>query len=168
MTTPRTPAASNTPVHYRGNAQAIDDNVGFMIKLVHNSMNRMLDLEMAPLGLTAMQWRPIAILARGIVDTPAGLARILGVDTGAITRTLDRLEGKGLLRRARCTEDRRVVHVELTELGQEKAKAIPANIARVLNHHLRGFSSNEVAQLHHLLGRMLANGSAGGAAAPDP
>src|SRR5690606_39284534 len=64
---------------------------------------------LAPLGLTAMQWRPIAILARGIVDTPAGLARILEVDTGAITRTLDRLEAKSLLRRVRCTEDRRVV-----------------------------------------------------------
>ncbi len=166
MNPPRSPAAPDTPVHYRGNFRCMtDENVGFVIKQVYNSLNRMLDLEMAPLDLTAMQWRPIAMVARGSADTPAELARLHGVDTGAMTRTLDRLEAKGLLRRVRSQEDRRVVKIELTELGQEKARAIPANIARVLNHHLRGFSADELAQLKHLLGRMLANGSAGGA--PD-
>jgi len=165
MNAPRSPGAADTPVHYRGTARCLaDDNVGFMIKLVYNSLNRMLDLEMAPLGLTAMQWRPTAMVARGSADTPAEMARLNGVDTGAMTRTLDRLEAKGLLRRVRSHEDRRVVKIELTELGQEKAREIPANIARVLNHHLRGFSADELAQLKHLLGRMLANGSASGAA----
>jgi DNA-binding MarR family transcriptional regulator len=162
MSSNHPPAASDTPVHYRGTARCTDDNIGFMIKLVYNSLNRMLDLEMAPLDLTAMQWRPIAMVARGSAHTPAELARLHGVDTGAMTRTLDRLEAKGLLRRVRSHEDRRVVEIELTDLGQEKAKAIPANIARVLNHHLRGFSTDEVAQLQHLLGRMLANGSPSG------
>ena len=39
-----------------------EDNAGYLIKLVANSLNRMLDQEMAPLDLTAMQWRPIAML----------------------------------------------------------------------------------------------------------
>lgn len=59
-----------------------------------NSLNRMLDLEMAPLGLTAMQWRPLAMIASGRADTPAELARLINVDTGAMTRTLDRLEAR--------------------------------------------------------------------------
>lgn len=164
MNPPRPTGASDAPVHYRGAARCMaDDNLGFMIKQVYLSLNRMLDLEMAPLDLTAMQWRPLAMVARGTADTPAELARLTGVDTGAMTRTLDRLAAKGLLRRARSQEDRRVVKIELTDLGHEKAKAIPAYIARVLNHHLRGFSGDELAQLKHLLGRMLANGSASGA-----
>ena len=60
-----------------------------------------------------------------------------------MTRTLDRLEAKGLLRRNRSQTDRRVVKLELTELGETKAREIPNNIARVLNHHLRGFSADE-------------------------
>jgi DNA-binding MarR family transcriptional regulator len=80
-----------------------------------------------------------------------------------MTRALDRLEAKGLLRRNRCQTDRRVVKIELTEIGEAKARAIPPNIARVLNYHLRGFSSDEVAQLKHLLRRMIANGSASSA-----
>jgi DNA-binding MarR family transcriptional regulator len=137
----------------------MEDNAGFLIKQVSNSMNRMLDQEMAPLDLTAMQWRPIILLFKGRADTPAELARLTGMDTGAMTRALDRLEAKGLLRRTRCQEDRRVVKIELTELGEAKAREIPPNIARVLNYHLRGFSTDEVAQLMHFLRRMIANGS---------
>ncbi len=141
-----------------------EDNVGYLIKLVANSLNRMLDQEMAPLDLTAMQWRPIAMLYLGRADTPAELARLNGMDTGAMTRALDRLEAKGLLQRARSQQDRRVVKLELTELGEEKARNIPPNIARVLNHHLRGFSTDEVTQLMHFMRRMIANGSVSGAA----
>lgn len=141
-----------------------EDNVGYLIKLVANSLNRMLDQEMAPLDLTAMQWRPIAMLYLGRADTPAELARLNGMDTGAMTRALDRLEAKGLLQRARSQQDRRVVKLELTELGEEKALNIPPNIARVLNHHLRGFSTDEVTQLMHFMRRMIANGSVSGAA----
>ncbi|OZI41473.1 MarR family transcriptional regulator [Bordetella genomosp. 5] len=150
-------------VHYRADSVCMsDDNIGFLIKLVYNSMNRMLDQEMAPLDLTAMQWRPLAMIFRGRADTPAELARLIGVDTGAMTRTLDRLEAKGLLRRVRSQEDRRVIKLELTDDGQEKAREIPQYIAKVLNLHLRGFSADETAQARHLLMRMLANGSAAG------
>ena len=110
------------------------ENAGYLIKLVANSLNRMLDQEMAPLDLTALQWRPIAMVALGRADTPAELARLNGVDTGAMTRTLDRLEAKGLLRRARNQLDRRVVKIELTELGETKAREIPPNIALSLIH----------------------------------
>ncbi|CAB3925283.1 MarR family winged helix-turn-helix transcriptional regulator [Achromobacter anxifer] len=160
MTAAPPPSSSDTPVHYRGDARCVmEDNAGFLIKQVSNSMNRMLDQEMAPLDLTAMQWRPIILLFKGRADTPAELARLTGMDTGAMTRALDRLEAKGLLRRTRCQEDRRVVKIELTELGEAKAREIPPNIARVLNYHLRGFSTDEVAQLMHFLRRMIANGS---------
>lgn len=170
MSTPKTEAPSspsNAPsnVHYRADNVAMsEDNCGFLIKLVHQSLNRMLDQEMAPLDLTAMQWRPLAIIERGRAETSAELARIIGVDTGAMTRTLDRLEAKGLLRRVRSSEDRRVIKLELTDIGLSKAREIPSYIAKALNTHLRGFSSEEVRQLRHLLGRMLANGSACGTA----
>lgn len=148
--------------HYRSDShQVSNDNTGFLIKLVHLSLNRALDQEMAPLDLTAMQWRPLAMIYQGRADTPAELARLNGVDTGAMTRTLDRLEAKGLLRRSRSLQDRRVIKIELTDSGREKARQIPAYIAKVLNHHLRGFSADEVAQLKHLLRRMLANGECG-------
>ena len=157
------PPDADTPVHYRNDHRCMgEENAGYLIKLVYHSLTRMLDQEMAPLDLTAMQWRPLAMVFLGRADTPAELARLNDMDTGAMTRALDRLEAKGLLRRSRSLEDRRVVKIELTELGEAKAREIPPSIARALNHHLRGFSTDEVTQLMHFMRRMIANGSASG------
>ena len=50
---------------------------------------------------------------------PAGrLAEVTGLSSGAMTTALDRLERAGYARRARDTEDRRRVLVELTEQSQ--------------------------------------------------
>jgi DNA-binding MarR family transcriptional regulator len=155
-----TSSSSDVHQHYRGDKGCIgNDNVGFLIKMVNLSMNRALDQEMAALDLTAMQWRPMISIFKGVADTPAELARLAGVDTSAMTRTLDRLEAKGLVRRTRSSEDRRIIKVELTDSGREKGRHIPPAVARVLNQHLRGFSVEEVAQLRHMMRRMLANGS---------
>ena len=62
--------------------------------------------------------RPVGAAAdasiQGLGNTAAELARIGCVDTGAMTRMLDRLEAKGLVRRSRCPKDGRVVQLELT------------------------------------------------------
>jgi DNA-binding MarR family transcriptional regulator len=154
-----TAMADESPL-YRCDRTRVEDNPGYLIKLVFNSINRALDQEMAPLGLTATQWRPVAMIAMGRADTAAELARLNTVDTGAMTRTLDRLEAKSLVRRRRSDQDRRIVKIELTEEGHAIARDIPANIARTVNHYLRGFSEEEVRLLTHYLQRMLANGSA--------
>ena len=77
-----------------------------------------------------------------------------------MTRSLDRLEAKGLVRRERSTEDRRVIHLVLTEEGKKVARKVPPVMAEVLNNHLRGFSEDEWKQLLGLLARMVANGDA--------
>ena len=85
-----------------------EDNAGYLIKLVSSSLNRMLDQEMAPLDLTAMHGAPSPCCIAAAPTRPPSW-RATGTDTGAMTRTLDRLEAKGLLRRNRSQTDRRVV-----------------------------------------------------------
>jgi DNA-binding MarR family transcriptional regulator len=135
------------------------DNIGYIIKTVHASINRMIDHGVAPLGLTAMQWKPMVLISHRGIDTPAELARAVGVDTGAMTRTLDRLEAKGFLTRQRSLSDRRVVKLELTASGHDVVADILPAVARTLNTHLNGFSDQEIATLISLLLRMEANGN---------
>ncbi|WP_067755221.1 MarR family winged helix-turn-helix transcriptional regulator [Orrella dioscoreae] len=159
MSTPSTDPHSTPAAHYRGDSRCLsNDSIGYLIKQVYLSLNRVIDKEMAPLELTAMQWRPLIMVALRRAETPAELARLIGVDTGAITRTLDRLESKGLLRRVRSSEDRRVIKLEMTEAGQATSERIPPLLASALNLHLRGFSNEEAAVLGGLLRRMIANG----------
>lgn len=131
--------------------------VGRLIKLIFGSLVRGIDTRMQPLELTAMQWEPLLLLALGRADTVAVLARECGVDCGAMTRMLDRLEQKQLLRRRRSETDRRVVHLTLTDKGQELARQIPVIVRDELQHHLEGFSAGELGQLVALLTRMLGN-----------
>ena len=88
------------------------------------------------------------------------MARWVQVDAGSMTRLLDRLEKKGLCKRVRSTEDRRVVRVELTPEGEAAIVEVPAVLSEVLNAHLAGFSETEWHTLRGYLQRMLESGEA--------
>ena len=76
---------------------------------------------------------------------------------GAMTRMLDRLEAKGLIRRTRCSEDRRLMKLELTEEGRAAYPRMREISMSVANRFLRGFSKTEARQLEGFLNRMLDN-----------
>jgi len=135
------------------------ESVGYLIKLAHGSLQRAVDAEMMALDLTAMQWGPLMLLAMGRGETAAELARSTCTDTGAMTRMLDRLESKGLIRRVRSAEDRRVIKLELTEEGVRATEQIPQRLHHAVDLHTRGFSDEELRQLKSLLRRMIANGA---------
>ena len=133
--------------------------------------DRIIDTHMEPHGVTAAQFKVLIIMAQFGVDTPAELCRNLSLDSGSMTRMLDRLEAKGLLVRERSCSDRRVVNLSLTPRGSEVAAQIPHVLSEVLNDHLRGFSPKEFDQLLDLLRRFIANGEAlaeANKAAPGP
>jgi DNA-binding MarR family transcriptional regulator len=133
--------------------------VGRLIKQVFSSLVRRIDERMQPLELTAMQWEPMLLLSLKRADTVAALARESQVDCGAMTRMLDRLEEKQLLRRRRSETDRRVVHLHLTVKGQKVAREIVPVVVEELEIHLSGFKKEELATLVALLSRMLKNGA---------
>ncbi len=54
--------------------------------------DRIIDRHMEPFGITAAQFKVLIIMAQFDVDTPAELCRHLSLDSGSMTRMLDRLE----------------------------------------------------------------------------
>jgi|GEM_PF-77309 len=156
------PAAALKPsTYYRGEDATfrLKNNLGRLLKQTYVSLNRMIDENVMPLGLTAMQWKPLVMICYQNLNTPAEIARRAMVDTGAMTRTLDRLEAKGFLTRKRCETDRRVVNVELTESGKEVVNGILPAVANAFNAHLAGFSTQEIETLFSFLDRIIDNGS---------
>lgn len=132
---------------------------GRLLKLVLSSLLRNIDARLQPLELTAMQWEPLLLLWVGRADTVAALARECHMDCGAMTRMLDRLEHKELVKRQRSDTDRRVVNLALTDKGHEAATAIPPVLRDELARHLRDFSDQETDLLICMLQRMLDNGA---------
>jgi MarR family transcriptional regulator, multiple antibiotic resistance protein MarR len=130
--------------------------VGAFIGRARRTIVEAIDQKLAPLDISHAQWIVIMLLGDGAA-TAAELCKILVYDPGAMTRLLDRLEKKGVLRRVRAKGDRRTVRLELTAEGKRLYPRILEALVQVFNRLLRGFSKSEVRQLEDLLKRMVAN-----------
>jgi DNA-binding MarR family transcriptional regulator len=150
----RAPAA---PVFYDPDNYQPNESVGYMMRRILNMVTVEVDRELEPSDLTSAQWVPLLKLHMGSGSTVAELARGCQQDAGSMTRLLDRLETKGLVRRVRSNDDRRVVNLELTDGGRAAAKKIPAVLCGVLNAHMRGFTTEEWQLLKGMLRRILDN-----------
>jgi DNA-binding MarR family transcriptional regulator len=150
-------------MHYDVKNYPMEMNVGRLVAKIHLQIRRCLDAELAKseLGLTSSQW--VVLMNLGCSNsqqTAAELANLLNQDTGAMTRMLDRLQAKGLVKRSRSNTDRRLVHVELTEAGRRLFPQLPRVSTTVLNRVLVDFSAKEVQQLTKLLSRLLESATA--------
>ncbi len=143
-----------------------EESVGYLMRQILNIVAQEVERQLAHTDLTNAQWVPLFKLSMREASTVAELARACHLDAGATTRTLDRLEAKGLCRRVRSEEDRRVVNIALTEAGEEAASAIPGVLSRVQNAHLAGFSEEEFQTLKGFLRRILSNAKAATATPP--
>jgi MarR family transcriptional regulator, multiple antibiotic resistance protein MarR len=131
--------------------------IGGLIARVRVRLFDALDEELKPYEISAAQYVILVSLANG-VDSASGLCKGVSYDPGAMTRMIDRLERKGLVKRLRCPEDRRVVRLALTEEGKAVYPKLIASAAEVTNRGLRGFTRTEARQLEGLLQRILDNG----------
>ena len=145
---------------YRADGYAASDSVGYLMRRVLLALTQDTDKRLEPHGLTHAQWGPLFMIRKAGSATVAELARELQIDPGAMTRLLDRLEAKGLCKRVRSTDDRRVVNVALTADGEVAAAKVPVALAEVMNAHLAGFSHAEWQALKGFLRRMLDNAGA--------
>ncbi|CAB3756351.1 MarR family winged helix-turn-helix transcriptional regulator [Paraburkholderia humisilvae] len=130
-------------------------SVGFVLNKVRNQIAADMDTALKGLHVKAQHIGILMSLLRGSNTTPASLSRYLGVDSGLMTRMLDKLEALGLLVRSRDTVDRRVVNLQLTAVGQATALRITELAPDVLNARLRNFSEAEYDELRRLLHKLL-------------
>ena len=116
------------------------------------------DKRLAPLEMSAPQYIIIANLAGPQEPkSAADLCKGISYDAGAMTRMLDRLEAKGLIRRSRSAHDRRLMILELTDEGRAAYPKMREISMMVANRLLRGFTKSEARQLEGMLARMLEN-----------
>src|SRR5512133_1503509 len=131
--------------------------IGAYIGRARRTIVEAIDRELAPLDISHAQWIVVMLLGDGAASTAAELCKILIYDPGAMTRLLDRLEKKGVLRRVRARDDRRAMQLKLTADGRKLYPRILDALVQVFNRLLHGFSKSEVRLLERLLKRMVAN-----------
>jgi DNA-binding MarR family transcriptional regulator len=132
------------------------DSTGYLVNRLAASLKTALERELEPYDVTAQQWALMQALAQLEAATVVTLAGWLGVDVGAASRLIDRLESKGLVARRRTRTDGRIAEVALTVPGRALVPHLVAQAEKVLARSLRPLAPDETRQLNALLRRLLA------------
>ncbi len=79
------------------------------------------------------------------------LSERIRAQNSTVTGIIDRMEREGLVARSRSTEDRRVVHIKLTEKGARIGREIAVEPMEILRDALEGLSPAESRDLLRIL-----------------
>lgn len=105
-------------------------------------------------GLTVMEFSVLELLFhKGSVPLQKIGEKVL-MTSGNITYTVDKLEGKGLVRRINCHKDRRVTYAELTPEGNALLTRIFPRHGEAVESIMAGLTPAEQEQAIQLLKKL--------------
>ena len=141
-----------------GNAETLSagNSVSQTIKRTHGLLRHFLDRAFEHQGATFSQWIVLMCLKDGRVRTAADLSRAIEQDSGSLTRLLDQLEQRKLLKRCGNAVDRRVHDLLLTPEGSALLDALTPALIGVYNEVLSELSYADVEALLRLLNKLIA------------
>jgi DNA-binding MarR family transcriptional regulator len=121
---------------------------------IHGRLTALLAPECRPLGVTPNEALALMALAREPLPV-SGIGRIVGIRPNGASVLVDRLDGRGLVRRTRSRRDNRVVSVELTEAGVALAATLVEKASAQLRSGLAPASAAEQQMLVEILQRLV-------------
>lgn len=127
------------------------DNEARFIAQLYRKLNRALDRELSPLGLSHGRYLYLFGLYLEDGRSQQSLADALAFDKAAVTRALSRLEQDGFIERRRNPGDRRVISVYLTEQGRKLRPQMESALAAAIRDITAHLPEAKARQLRHLL-----------------
>jgi DNA-binding MarR family transcriptional regulator len=134
----------------------VETSVGYLLARTRAKLAKTLDVALVPFDITHAQGSIVLMLATGRYSTATELARELYIDAASMTRMIDRLEKRCLIRRERTRDDRRVILLKLTDSGRELGERLPPVYGDVVRRSFTGFSEEEIVSLRALLRKALS------------
>lgn len=107
------------------------DYLQFLLSTASGLASHGFHLQAAEAGLPVAEWRVLACLWDRDGNTITEIARLAQMEQSRLTKVVDRMDARGLIRRERSAEDRRLVHVWLTDTGRALADTM---VARAKQH----------------------------------
>lgn len=138
----------------------IDETLGFLVNRTAIVMRQRLETEFKRRGykITAEEWVLLNRLWQADGRTQKYLAESTVRDQTTVTRLVDRLEKKGLVKRVPDPADRRIVLARLTAKGRKLEGAlIPIALSTVIARAGAGIARRDMATTLKTLRRVLDN-----------
>jgi MarR family transcriptional regulator for hemolysin len=128
--------------------------IGLRLTRTARVVSQAFDRAMAAAGGSASIWQVLVLVRAQKWGTQAQMAEQMGITGATLTHHLNMLENRGLVRRWRDADNRRVQHVELTDAGIELFDRLRV-VAQAHDRRLRsGLSDEDIGRLGELLDRL--------------
>jgi DNA-binding MarR family transcriptional regulator len=131
-------------------------SIGYLLRRSGKLITAHIEALFTKEDVSFVQWVILMNLRDKLNITAAELCQHLCHDSGALTRVIDHMEERGLIRRHRSKEDRRVITLQLTAKGRETTETFLPRIVQLYNGLLTDFTHGEINQLIDLLTRLIA------------
>ncbi len=132
-------------------AYRIQDTVGFNLFVAQIRLKAGLARAMRPFDITPEQFAILSLLREHDGLQQREIADLLVKDRPNITRILERLEKKGLVRRHTDMDDRRAVRVHITTAGRKICPKLEQIAMDYRNQAYRGLTQSQQEQLRDML-----------------
>jgi MarR family transcriptional regulator, 2-MHQ and catechol-resistance regulon repressor len=128
------------------------NNLPFLIlmqtsKAIHDRIKE--EMTKNKLGIT--EFSVLEVLYQKGKQTIQQIGSCILVSSGSMTYVIDKLEQRGLLSRNACPDDRRVIHVTLTDDGNDLMNEIMPKYHELVDDMFDSLNSNEAETLVQLL-----------------
>jgi MarR family transcriptional regulator, 2-MHQ and catechol-resistance regulon repressor len=112
--------------------------------------------DMTKYNLSITDFSVLEVLYHKGKQTIQQIGKSILISSSSMTYVIDKLELKGLLKRNSCPDDRRVIHVTLTNTGLELMKVIMPKHEEFIDDTFGSLNTNEVDTLVLLLKKIKA------------
>ena len=136
---------------------AIEDSVGFQIRDAHRLMQRYLQSQIEPHGLSLGMWYFLRALWFEDGLTQSELSRKVGTMEPTTLAAIKAMIASGLVERRRNRHDNRKLNVYLTRKGRALKEVLLPKAMGVNAHATRGISPEELRVLSGVLKKIAEN-----------
>ena len=137
--------------------QTLDNSLGFILARTSMRYKNELGRRFKPFGVTPEQWVALHKLLEQGGLTQKELGERIFKDQPTITRILDKLERKQLIRRSDSDADRRSFRVHLTGQGIHLLERVMAISQQVREDACQGVTDRELTGLKATLNKIWSN-----------
>lgn len=133
------------------------ETLHYLIMSDHQLIQKALVSSVKDTGLTPGQPKILDYLLHHDGAIQKEIAIFCHIEPASLTTILNGMEAKGYIERKNIDNNRRSLHVYLTETGKKYADRLDLEFAQIEKEALDGFSEAEAQQLHDFLSRVYQN-----------
>lgn len=129
----------------------LETHLGYWLRFVSNHVSASFQRRLAKLQVTVAEWVALRVLLDHAPCSLTILANEMGMNKGAVSRLVDRLNKRGFLNRNNIESDKRTTEITLTKKGIKLLPKLADSANKNDDYYFSHLQKNEVKKIIEIL-----------------